>query len=130
MTSKIYKNKTTPQLIKIAVRHFHQFIRKRDHGQPCISCGKRTTLQAGHFFSAGNHPAVRFDEDNIHGQCLKCNYYLSANLIPYRQNLLEKIGSKKFKALEQKVQISKRNGFKWDRFALIDTIEKYKALNK
>jgi hypothetical protein len=130
MASNIYKNKTTAQLIKIAVRHFHLFIRKRDQGQPCISCGKKTTLQAGHFYSAGNHSVTRFEEDNVHGQCLRCNYWLSANLIPYRRNLIEKIGQERVDHLELLIKISKKTGFKWDRFSLIDIINKYKALNK
>lgn len=126
----LYKNKTVPQLIKIAVRHFHLFIRNRDQGQPCISCGKHTKLQAGHFYSAGNNPATRFDEDNVHGQCLKCNYFLSANLLPYRANLIEKIGLERYELLEQKVENSKKQIHKWDRFDLIELILKYKALNK
>lgn len=124
------KKKTVSQLKGIAVTHFHKFIRNRDHGQPCISCGKYTTLQAGHFYSAGHNPIGKFNEDNVHGQCVRCNLYLSANLIPYRQNLIEKIGQERFDKLELKVQISKRLGYKWDKFFLIETIEKYKLLNR
>ena len=127
---KIYKNKTVAQLRALAVIHFHKYIRKRDEGKPCISCGSYTTLQAGHFYSAGNHPSVRFNEDNVHGQCLRCNFYLSGNLIPYRQNLIEKIGQEKFDKLELNTQLSKRTSYKWDRFYLLEIIEKYKALNK
>ena len=92
MAKNIYRNKTVAQLIKIAVRHFHLYIRNRDQGKPCISCSKKTTLQAGHFYSAGKHPQLRFNEDNVHGQCLRCNYYMSANLLNYRINLIDKIG--------------------------------------
>lgn len=128
--SKLYSKKTIAQLRAIAVNHFHKFIRKRDQGKPCISCGAYTTLQAGHFFSAGNNPSVRFNEDNVHGQCKKCNYFLSGNLLPYRQNLIEKIGLERFKKLELNIQLSKQTGYKWDRFFLLEVIEKYKALNK
>ena len=65
----IYSKKTVAQLRAIAVTHFHKYIRNRDAGQPCISCDSFTTLQAGHFYSAGNNPSVRFNEDNVHGQC-------------------------------------------------------------
>ena len=129
-TKNIYRNKTVPQLIKIAVRHFHLYIRNRDQGKPCISCGSHNTSDASHYFSAGNHPATRFNEDNVHLSCRKCNFFLAGNLIPYRQNLIEKIGSNNFDVLEAKVQISKQLGHKWDRFALVEIIEKYKALNK
>ena len=89
MAKNIYRNKTVAQLIKIAVRHFHLYIRNRDQGKPCISCGKKTKLQAGHFYSAGKHPQLRFNEDNVHGQCLSCNYYKSGDLLNYRINLID-----------------------------------------
>lgn len=127
---KTYKDKSLSQLKAIAVRHFHKYIRLRDQDQPCISCGKYTTLQAGHFYSAGHHPETRFNEDNIHGQCVRCNMYLSANLIPYANNLRDKIGIKRFEKLKLIISLSKRNPFKWNRFFLIETITKYKELNK
>ena len=130
MAKNIYRNKTVPQLIKIAVRHFNLYIRNRDNGLPCISCGKKTNLQAGHFYSAGKHPSLRFNEDNVHGQCLHCNYYMSANLLNYRINLIDKIGINRVNNLEQKVELAKKQTFKWNRFDLVDIIEKYKALNK
>ena len=120
------KDKTVSQLKAIAVRHFHKFIRTRDQDRPCISCGKYTTLQAGHFSSAGNHPSVKFNEDNVHGQCKRCNYFLSGNLLPYRDNLILKIGQERFDKITLTTQMSKKYGFKWDRFYLLDVIEKYK----
>ena len=125
-----YNNKTLSQLKATAVRHFHKYIRERDKNLPCISCGKYTTLQAGHFHSAGNHPITRFNEDNVNGQCKKCNYFLSGNLIPYQQELISRIGLDRVEALQQKISLSKQTGYKWDRFYLIETIETYKEKNK
>ncbi len=125
-----YKSKTLSQLKATAVRHVHKFIRERDKDKPCISCGKYTTLQAGHFHSAGNHPITRFNEDNIHGQCKKCNYFLSGNLIPYHIELINRIGEERVIALQDKISQSKQTGYKWDRFYLIETIETYKEKNK
>lgn len=125
-----YKNKTLSQLKATAVRHFHKFIRERDKDKPCVSCGKYTTLQAGHFYSAGNFPETRFSERNVHGQCKKCNYYLSGNLIPYQQELINRIGQERFEILQNTIAMSKRTRFKWDRFYLIEIIEKYKKLNR
>ena len=130
MNIQKYKAKTLSQLKATAVRHFHKFIRERDHGKPCVSCGRHTTLQAGHFYSAGNFPETRFNEDNVHGQCLKCNYFLSGNLIPYRIEIQKRIGGKRFMRLENKIIFSRQARFKWDRFFLIDIIETYKAKNK
>jgi hypothetical protein len=120
------KDKTLSQLKAIAVRHFHKFIRTRDKDQPCISCGKYTTLQAGHFYSAGYHPSVKFNEDNVHGQCKRCNYFLSGNLLPYKENLLKKIGQERFDKITLSIQMTKKFGFKWNRLYLLDIIDKYK----
>ena len=125
-----YPSKTLSQLKASAVRHFHKFIRERDKDLPCISCGKFTILQAGHFHSAGNYPITRFNEDNVNGQCKKCNYFLSGNLIPYHIELINRIGEERVIALQDKISQSKQTGYKWDRFYLIETIETYKEKNK
>tara|TARA_E500000318_G_scaffold112053_1_gene133695 strand:- start:3366 stop:3785 length:420 start_codon:yes stop_codon:yes gene_type:complete len=125
-----YLDKTLSQLKAIAVTHFHKYIRNRDRGKPCISCGRHTTLQAGHYYSAGQHPSVRFDPDNVHGQCLQCNYFKHGNLINYSHNIIDRIGEKRFNNLKLKIDLSKRARFKWSKFYLIDVIEKYKELNK
>lgn len=115
------------ELIWRAKDKFHAYIRKRDQDQPCISCGKYTTLQAGHFFSAGKYPGLRFDEDNVHGQCLRCNYFLSGNLINYETNLRNKIGDERVDDLKFKAAQFKRTGFKWNRFFLEEIIKKYSS---
>ena len=48
----------------------------------------------------------------------------------YRINLIDKIGMDRVYDLEQNVELSKKQSFKWSRFDLVDIIEKYKALNK
>ena len=125
-----YLNKTIPQLKAIAVTHFHKYIRNRDRGKPCISCGKITTLQAGHYYSAGQHPSLRFDPDNVWGQCLHCNFYKHGNLINYYHNLIDRIGIERVEGLKFQVDLARRSRFKWNKFYLIEIIEKYKALNK
>jgi len=121
-----YNNKSVASLIKIATRYFNTYIRNRDQGKPCISCGAYTTLQAGHFYSAGNYPALRFDPNNVHGQCKKCNYYLSGNLTEYEKSLNYRVGEGVVKQLHLKASIYKRTRYKWDRFSLINIIKKYK----
>ncbi len=118
--------KYIPQLKKLAEKHFNRFIRLRDQDKPCISCGKFTTLQAGHFYSGGHYSALKFDEDNCHGQCLRCNYFLSGNLIEYEKSLRQRIGDKRVEDLHIKAGIYKRTPFKWDRFFLEETIKKYR----
>lgn len=86
-------------------------------------------LNAGHYYSAGHHPIVRFHPDNIHGQCVRCNLHLHGNVDKYRINLLKVIGKERLEHLDYLVNSAKANGFKWDRFSLIEIIEKYKQAN-
>ncbi|WP_258257474.1 recombination protein NinG [Burkholderia sp. EMB26] len=81
---------------------FNAWIRARDAGQPCISCGRFHQGQnhAGHYRSVGSEPALRFEPDNVHLQCAPCNTHLSGNLIAYRANLVKKIGIERVEWLE------------------------------
>jgi len=119
-----YKKYSPAQLKAKAQKVFNAWIRKRDEGKPCISCGIQPTQQAGHYFSAGHYSKLRFDERNVSGQCIRCNYYLSGNQIGYRQGLIKRIGLEAVEQLEAEASI--KGAFKWDRFSLIDIIEKYK----
>ena len=122
-----YRKYTVSQLIGKAQVKFNKFIRERDKGQPCISCGSYNTATASHFYSAGHYGQLRFNEDNVHLSCVKCNYFLSGNLIEYGIRLEKKIGKERVEKLEMIAMYSKRNrSFKLDRFALIEIIEKYK----
>lgn len=125
-TIKKYQKKSISQLKNICVRWCHEYIRGRDEDKPCVSCGNYTTLQAGHFFSGGHHSCVKFDERNISGQCLRCNFHLHGNLIPYRVELEKRIGKDELEQLDNLVAYHKRTGWKWDRFSIIDKIEYYK----
>jgi hypothetical protein len=78
------------------------YVRARDAGKPCISCGTpwEPTFQAGHFLSRGARPELRFDLDNIHSQCVRCNMHLSGNLLGYRKGLTSKTSLDLVEALE------------------------------
>lgn len=103
---------------------FNAFIRERDKDCGCISCGSFNEIQAGHFYSVGHFSWLRFDEDNVHSQCMRCNYFLHGNLLPYRENLIKKIGVERFKLLEVKSSLRKIN--RYSRFELEVLIEYYK----
>ncbi len=118
-----YSKKTTANLKLKAQKVFNAWIRKRDEGQPCISCGKFTTLQAGHFKSAGKFNHMRFLEDNVHGQCLRCNFYLQQSDTLYKTNLIKKIGKDRVEKLE--LMAGDKSPHPTDRFHLIEIIEKY-----
>ncbi|KPU84451.1 NinG protein [Elizabethkingia miricola] len=130
-TIQKYRGKSLSALIELAQKLVNAYIRKRDQVNDrgdfvCISCQAlkpKEQCNAGHYFSRGNYGSVRFDLDNIHSQCIKCNMHLSGNLIPYRENLIKKIGQERFDQLEM---MSKLKNFKHDRFVLIDIIERFK----
>lgn len=96
--------KTTPTLRKEAQQAFNSWIRARDAGLPCVSCGRpddgKHQRHAGHYRSVGGHPALRFHPDNCHAQCATCNNHLSGNLVPYRAELIKRIGLAAVSALE------------------------------
>jgi hypothetical protein len=100
---------TVQDIVKAAQMVFNKYIRERDKDELCISC-KQTPkkVNAGHFYNANNHWNVRFDEDNVHLQCERCNSFLSGNLLEYRTNLLTKIGAERFNQLEARARITRK----------------------
>lgn len=92
--AKMEAIKPRSRWVKETQTAFNAWVRQRDAGQPCISCGRQHggKLNAGHYRSTGAAPELRFEPLNCHLQCEPCNTHLSGNLIPYRVNLLAKIG--------------------------------------
>jgi hypothetical protein len=121
-----------PKLKKKLEAVFNAYIRKRDSEDGyfvCISC-KRTLpvekMNAGHFFPVKGFDGIRFDEDNVHGECQGCNCFNDAHLISYSHNLQSKIGQERYNALRQRADEYKARGYKWSRIELEELIEKYK----
>src|SRR5690554_990695 len=85
-----------------AQQAFNAYVRQRDEGQPCISCGRSDgeigghltggKWDCGHYRSVGANPELRFEPLNAHRQCKKCNRDLSGNVVDYRINLIQRIG--------------------------------------
>lgn len=88
---------------KQAQSAFNAYIRERDKDDPCISCQRFHDGQyhAGHYFTVGAHPELRFNEDNCHKQCSVCNNHMSGNIEQYTPNLILKIGEVRFSALKE-----------------------------
>ena len=101
-TKQKEKTKTYSDHIKELQVIVNKYIRLRDKDKPCISCLKPllNKFDAGHYKSAGGNPELRFNEDNIHGQCVYCNRHLHGNLINYRTNLIKRISEEKVLLLE------------------------------
>lgn len=94
--------KTRSDHMKEAQRAFNAYIRERDQGRPCISCGRNDgevraqavggTWDCGHYRSVGASPELRFEPLNAHRQCKRCNRDMSGRVVDYRINLIERIG--------------------------------------
>lgn len=92
------KLKTLSDHNKEAQAAVNAYIRARDFGKPCISCGSTPeqkrggTMDAGHYRSRGAASHLRFNVLNIAGQCVRCNRYNSGNAVDFRIGLIERIG--------------------------------------
>ncbi|EKJ0496192.1 DUF550 domain-containing protein [Escherichia coli] len=104
--------------IKQAQQAVNAFVRERDRDLPCISCGTLTSAQwdAGHYRTTAAAPQLRFDERNIHKQCVVCNQHKSGNLVPYRVELISRIGQEAVDEIE-----SNHNRHRW-------TVEECRAI--
>ena len=108
---KLKSLKTRSEWLKELQVIFNKFIRLRDAGLPCISCGHpddgSRQRHASHYKSVGGNPALRFDPNNCHASCSICNNYLSGNLVPYRVALIAKVGQGEVDRLEGKQELLK-----------------------
>lgn len=77
--------------LAILQKEINQIVRLIDKDCPCISSGRayRTDDQAGHFYSVGSTPALRFNLLNLWSQSIKDNMHNSGNLLNYREQLVK-----------------------------------------
>ena len=99
--------KTKSDWSKEAQIAVNRYIFWRDYGKPCIACGRPLNygvrggaVDASHYRSRGSAAHLRYNVFNIHAGCVRCNRELSGNLIPFRINLIEKIGAGRVERLE------------------------------
>ncbi|MGY2199047.1 recombination protein NinG [Pseudomonas gingeri] len=100
-TAKV-KIKTRAQYMKEAQAAFNAWIRERDIGLPCVSCGRHHNGQwhAGHYRTVGGNPELRFEPLNVWRQCAPCNNHKSGDIVNYRLELVKRIGADKVEWLE------------------------------
>jgi hypothetical protein len=94
--------KSREEWIKSAQTAFNAWIRARDDGLPCVSCGRLDMKKrnAGHFMPTSTRPSLRFEPMNVHLQDEYCNTFLHGNLVNYRIELVKRIGIEKVEWLE------------------------------
>jgi hypothetical protein len=123
---------TLPRLTEKAQKVFNAYIRHRDSKDgyfTCISCFKTLpveSMNAGHYVPVKGGSFLRFHEDNVNGECQRCNGFDEFHLVGYRKHLLLKIGKKRVEWLEN----NRTKVHKWDRADLEDIITLYNTLLK
>jgi hypothetical protein len=71
----------------------------------CISCGNAGKPQAGHYHSRGKNTTIRFNLNNLHIQCYRCNVQLSANITGYNLGLISLYGKEYQDYVEYKMPL-------------------------
>lgn len=100
---KVLKDKlmTKSDYLNICQKVFNTYIRTRDKNKNCISCDKKLVgkFDAGHFFSVGAYPNLRFNENNVFGQCVHCNRDKHGNVKEYDLRLQNILSTKDYNQL-------------------------------
>jgi hypothetical protein len=68
---------THKDYIQLLQKVVNTYVRMRDKEKGCVSCGVTLIgkkFDAGHFLPT-TYQFLRFNEDNIHGQCVHCNQH-------------------------------------------------------
>ena len=102
--------KTKAQWDKEAQSAFNRYIRIRDEGKECASCGNPligksnyltgSAIDASHYRSRGAASHLKFNVFNVHSACTRCNRQLSGNAVEFRIRLIGRIGLERVERLE------------------------------
>ena len=127
-----WKDKPLGKMIThVQSRIVNPYIRERDNENYGVSISDNGSISdAGHYFSVGSHPVMRFRVDNIHGQSRSGNSFKGGDLLNYRKGLINRHGLAYVQILEVEEQFYKALGHKWTRFDVIAIAETYKYLHK
>jgi len=124
------KLKPRSQWIKEAQSVFNKWIRARDKDLPCISCGQhKQTYDAGHYRTTAAAPELRFNEFNVHKQCVQCNQHQHGNVTAFRANLLQRIGKEIVETYLEAAQPAKKYTIDELKAIIAEYKSKLKALN-
>jgi hypothetical protein len=115
--------------------YFNAFIRQRDaiDGSyfKCPTCGRIKKIEgnnyhACHLFDTNYYPALAFNEDNVFGGCLQCNYYKHGVTNEYAIWVQKHIGEERWKNLLFLKDYWRGHTYKHNKETLIDIINTYK----
>lgn len=103
-TKKVEKKKLSYMKLRRKLdKVFSIYIRMRDKGV-CFTCGVQKPwkqMQAGHYISRSSL-ALRFDEKNVHCQCMPCNVWKHGAMDVYALKLQAKYGDSILAELQRK----------------------------
>lgn len=97
--------KTKSQWRVEAQAAFNKYVRLRDEGLPCISCGRLPeqkyggSMDCGHYRSRGAASHLAFNLHNTAGQCVFCNRNMSGAQKAFELGLIDRIGAEKVESL-------------------------------
>ena len=128
---KILVLKSLTSLKSSLDRIFKKKIRLRDCDENgygfCISCGKVIVLKkdfdAGHYIPCGKTSFLRWNNNNVNGQCESCNGWGHGNPLGYREGIIKKYN----RAVELYLYANRNKKFIPTRQWLEDAIEQEKA---
>ena len=121
------KDKSISVLISELQPIFNAFIRNRDKGLPCISCGDPHPTDAGHLFKISTHPEMRFMPMGCHLQCRACNSLDDGNFEAYCDGLVARYGSQYLQDVIQESIRLRQMRFKWSKSDLIEMKKYYQS---
>jgi hypothetical protein len=106
----------------------HAYVRNRDKGKPCISCGTNWNqdFQCGHHYKSETFITLRFNLDNLHGQCRRCNLHLEGAFDNYALNLPNRIGIERYNKLVELASVDKQFEKVWN----VDNLKEVRMLLK
>ena len=130
MSRKNRKNSELEKTLKKVRRNFNKFIQLRDLSRTvsgeiiaiCLACNSQRFINcsydlkffhASHYWNDNDYQSVRFDVDNVHGCCAKCNTPskiggMSGNLSEFQIGIIDKIGIIGFEQLETRRNQTKK----------------------
>ncbi len=100
------KLKRRTDWVREAQNAWNAYVRARDAGKPCCSCGAQPeqkfggTMDCSHYRSRGSAPHLKFHLHNAAAACTRCNRYLGGNVAALRVGLIERFGLARIEAVE------------------------------
>lgn len=125
---KLPINRLKKKAWKVTSNHVRKNAADKDGLVACVTCGARNhwkNMHAGHYIHGHSKPTFLVVE-NVHPQCVRCNHFLSGNLLEYNDFMLKKYGQGKVEELRK---LSKQV-IKYDRSYYELIIEMYKDSEK